>query len=116
MIRKRKWVPFSLLRYPGGKYYALKNILKLISDIDHDEYREPFFGGGTVFFNKKPAKTNIINDKYQDLIFFLKFIKIKKNVDDLTKLFEKTETPSKDNHYNIKIDIPNTPLEKAYKL
>ena len=69
-------MPFSLLRYPGGKFYALKDILPEIEKIKHEEYREPFFGGGTVFFNKTKSSTNWINDKYAELSFFL-FIRSK---------------------------------------
>ena len=52
----------SPLRYPGGKFYALKHIMPYIVCVPHDEYREPFFGGGSVFFAKDKAQYNIIND------------------------------------------------------
>ena len=40
----------SPFRYPGGKFYALKKLLPFVSCVEHDEYREPFIGGGSVFF------------------------------------------------------------------
>ena len=39
----------SPLRYPGGKSRALKQILPLIP-VNMTEFREPFVGGGSVFF------------------------------------------------------------------
>jgi DNA adenine methylase len=51
----------SPLRYPGGK----KKVLPLIQPfwaVPHDEYREPFCGGGNVFLAKAKAAANWIND------------------------------------------------------
>ena len=46
--------------YYGGKQTMLKYIMPLIPD--HRVYDEPFFGGGAVFFAKKEAKCELIND------------------------------------------------------
>ena len=35
-----------LLRYSGGKYYALKQLSKFWENVDHKSYIEPFLGGG----------------------------------------------------------------------
>lgn len=61
----------SPLRYPGGKTRALKTIIPLVPEFD--EYREPFVGGGSVFFSIKqtfPGKTYWINDLNYDLFSF----------------------------------------------
>ena len=108
-------MPFSLLRYPGGKFYALKEILPEIEKIKHEEYREPFFGGGTVFFNKVKSSNNWINDKYGELIFFLKFIKSKENLRLLIKQIENEDIPTKERHAEIKDLKPNNSAEKAFK-
>lgn len=52
----------SPFRYPGGKFYALKHILPFLDVVPHDEFREPFVGGGSVFFGKNKAAVNWIND------------------------------------------------------
>lgn len=54
----RQPIPF---RYPGGKYYAL-SLIAPFWQLRHDEYREPFLGGGSVFFTKPKSKYNILND------------------------------------------------------
>ncbi|MFM7883717.1 MAG: DNA adenine methylase, partial [Microcystis panniformis] len=64
----------SPLRYPGGKSRAIKQILPQIP-VNIREYREPFFGGGSVFFAVKQLfgqqiKTYWINDLNYDLYCF----------------------------------------------
>ena len=67
MIKKnaRKPLPF---RYPGGKFYALDILRPFWESVPHKEYREPFAGGATVFFNKEKAEKNWLNDLDHELI------------------------------------------------
>ncbi len=61
----------SPLRYPGGKSRAVKKIKELVPKFE--EFREPFVGGGSVFFCFKqlfPDKIFWINDKYKELAIF----------------------------------------------
>ena len=58
----------SPFRYAGGKFYALKHIMPFIDAVPHDEYREPFVGGGCIFFAKRKVKYNWINDLETELI------------------------------------------------
>ncbi len=85
MISKKP-LPF---RYPGGKFYALK-LLEPFWSIDHDEYREPFAGGATIFFNKEKASTNWLNDKDDELICCYKTMQNAKTRKSLAEEF-KTE-------------------------
>lgn len=64
----------SPLRYPGGKSRALKQILPLIP-MNIAEFREPFVGGGSVFFAIRSLfhsriKTYWINDFNYDVVCF----------------------------------------------
>ena len=64
----------SPLRYPGGKSRALKQILPLIP-LNISEYREPFVGGGSVFFAIRSLfhsriKTYWMNDLNYDVACF----------------------------------------------
>ena len=104
-----------LLRYSGGKYYALKQLEKFWKKIDHKTYVEVFFGGGAVFWAKPKVKSNIINDIDEELIFFLKFIKSKNNLLKLIKRLEKEPTPSKERHSLIKVMTTKNSLDKAFK-
>ena len=64
----------SPLRYPGGKSRALKQILPLIP-LNIAEFREPFVGGGSVFFAIRSLfhsriKTYWLNDINYDVFCF----------------------------------------------
>lgn len=61
----KKPLPF---RYPGGKYYAMNILQPFWESIEHQEYREPFAGGATVYFNKPKASINWLNDLDSELI------------------------------------------------
>jgi DNA adenine methylase len=60
------------ITYYGGKQNMLKHIRPLIPD--HDLYCESFAGGAAVFFDKDPAKVNVINDLNGELINFYRTI------------------------------------------
>lgn len=69
----------SPLRYPGGKSRALKQILPLIP-MNISEFREPFVGGGSVFFSirslfQNRIKSYWINDLNYDLYCFWKQVR-----------------------------------------
>lgn len=63
----------SPLRYPGGKQKIVSQLLPL-APTDIIEYREPFLGGGSVFFHFKQQKNEIkhwwINDGYKPVANF----------------------------------------------
>ena len=104
----------SPLRYPGGKFYALKHIMPYIECVDHDEYREPFLGGGSVFFAKTKVKYNILNDLEFEIINFYKSILDDEMKCKLIDRFEK-EVANKVRHNEVKQMIPKNALEKAFK-
>ena len=88
----------SPLRYPGGKSRALKKILPLIPS-NMAEFREPFVGGGSVFFAirsifQNSIKSYWINDLNFDLYCFWK--QVRDNVTDLVEELTKTHTTTTD--------------------
>lgn len=56
------------LRYPGSKYNASKFIEPFWANIEFDEYREPFLGGGAVFFKMPKCPYSVLNDLDEDLL------------------------------------------------
>ena len=67
----------SPLRYPGGKSRLSEHLVSLFPK-DFLEYREPFVGGGSVFFEAKqrfPDRRFRINDLFQDLFTFWKMLR-----------------------------------------
>jgi DNA adenine methylase len=49
-----------ILKYPGSKWMLANWIIRHMPK--HQIYLEPFFGSGAILFNKKPSKTETIND------------------------------------------------------
>jgi len=66
-------MPKTPISYYGGKLNMLKHILPLIPN--HEIYTEAFFGGGAVFFAKKPAKSEVINDTNNMVVNFYEVVK-----------------------------------------
>lgn len=61
--------------YYGGKTAILNHILPIIPE--HEVYTEVFFGGGAVFFSKRPAKNETINDKLDLVVNFYRVMQDK---------------------------------------
>jgi len=55
-----------LIPYMGGKFELSRKLIPMIPP--HFRYIEVFLGGGSMFFRKKKAKLNVLNDKHNDLI------------------------------------------------
>ncbi len=88
----------SPLRYPGGKSRALKQILPLIP-VNISEFREPFVGGGSVFFAiqnlfQDRIKSCWINDLNYDLYCFWK--QVRDNGSNLVEVLTETYTTTTD--------------------
>lgn len=108
---KKKPIPF---RYPGGKFYALNLLSPYWLMCPHDEYREPFLGGGSVFFTKSKAKYNILNDIDSELITTYRVMQDQHLRAQLVELVSK-ETASPERWREIRNFIPKNDLEIAYK-
>lgn len=104
----------SPFRYPGGKYYALKHLLPYVTSVPHDEFREPFVGGGSIFFAKPKAAINWINDLEKDLIITYQIISSPNTCEKLCELIE-FEHANRERHDQVKKLSPKTDLEIAFK-
>ncbi|MBI2580714.1 DNA adenine methylase [Candidatus Woesearchaeota archaeon] len=104
----------TLFRYPGGKYYALRILEPFWQQIKHDEYREPFVGGGSVFFAKDKSKYNWLNDKDDELMNTYRIIANPETRRQLINLVQNEEA-SKDRHVSVKNIEPKNDLERAFK-
>ncbi len=63
----------SPLGWFGGKGNMMPKLLPLIPS--HRVYVEPFFGGGSLFFSKKPSLVEIINDLDHNLVNFFRVLR-----------------------------------------
>lgn len=104
----------SPLRFPGSKSKVLKKLQPFLN-IPHYEYREPFVGGGAIFFGKVKAQENWLNDKDINVSNFLEVIQ--NNAEDLCELVSKT-TPTIETWQKYRLDNNNielSPVEKAFR-
>ncbi|KKP76331.1 MAG: M2.BsrBI [Parcubacteria group bacterium GW2011_GWC1_35_21] len=108
---KKVKTPF---RYAGGKYYALKYLLPYIAQIPHEEFREPFVGGGSVFFGKPKVKKNWINDIDAELINTYKVMQDPVKHKELITLLE-NEIATPDRHTQVKESNPRSDIDRAFK-
>lgn len=102
------------LRYPGSKFRAYKYIQPFVENVQHDEYREPFFGSGAVFFQKKLAESNWLNDLDEDLMNFYRIIQ---NESLRNKLMVESSKfiPSKESFEILKASKPQTSYDRALR-
>jgi DNA adenine methylase len=101
-------------RYPGGKHYAIDILRPFWELIDHDDYREPFIGGGSVFFNKPKVAFNWINDIDSELVTTYSVMQCPENRKKLTSLVS-NEIASKERWREVFEFAPKNELEVAYK-
>jgi DNA adenine methylase len=101
-------------RYPGGKFYALEILYPFWSSINHDEYREPLVGGGSVFFNKVKVRYNWLNDIDAELMTTYKILSDPVQREKLLDLLNK-ETASKERWREVFHFQPSNDLEIAYR-
>lgn len=101
-------------RFPGGKYYVLGAIRKFWEEAAHDEYREPFVGGGAVFFAKPKVRFNWINDIDAGLINTYKIMASRSMRKPFTVMLSR-EVANRDRWREMFEFKPKTPLEKAYR-
>ncbi len=103
-----------LFRYPGGKHYAIDILAPFWESVAHDEYREPFVGGGSVFFNKPISKMNWLNDMDKELVTTYKIVSNPKYRTKLIDLLSK-EVASPDRWREVLNSRPQNDLEVAFK-
>ncbi|MCZ6382456.1 DNA adenine methylase [Vibrio parahaemolyticus] len=113
-MSKNKRFPLPL-RYPGGKHYAMNILRPFFGSVEHDEYREPFAGGATVFFNKEKSKYNWLNDKDSELICLYNTLKDRNTRSDFALLFENEPEATKERWKEVFNFQPKNNIEIAWK-
>lgn len=110
---KSKRAPL-LFRYPGGKHYAMDILRPFWSCVDHDEYREPFAGGATVFFNKELAAKTWLNDLDGELITTYKVVADGSGQKSLLERFI-NEVATPERWRQVLNTVPESDLDVAFK-
>jgi DNA adenine methylase len=96
-----------ILKYPGAKWNLAAWIISHFPA--HAHYVEPYFGSGAVFFNKTPAKHEVINDLSGDVVNLFRVMR--EQGAELAGLIEMT--PWAREEYDLSFTIVESPLERA---
>lgn len=96
-----------ILKYPGAKWNLAPWIISHFPA--HAHYVEPFFGSGAVFFNKAPAKHEVINDLSGDVVNLFRVIR--EDGERLAALIEMT--PWAREEYELSYAPCDDPIERA---
>jgi DNA adenine methylase len=96
-----------ILKYPGAKWNLAPWIISHFPA--HAHYVEPFFGSGAVFFNKQPAKHEVINDLSGDVVNLFRVIR--EDGERLAALIEMT--PWAREEYELSYQACDDPMERA---
>ena len=102
------------ISYYGGKQQLAGKIIKILEQSPVQKlYCEPFFGGGAVFFAKKPAEVEVINDVNNCLITFYQVLKT-----DFNSLQKEVETGlhSRNLHRQARVVIDNPDMFSEVKI
>lgn len=76
------------ITYYGGKQLLADTIISLMPE--HKIYVEPFFGGGAVFFKKKPSYLEVINDINDNIVNFYQVCQNNAKFDYLSSMIHST--------------------------
>ena len=109
-----KYFVASPFRYPGGKYYALKHIMPFLECVPHKEYREPFAGGGSVYFAKEKSLFNWLNDLEKKIMNVYSVISDPAQCQALADKIIK-EVATRERHIQMKEMKPRSSFEDAFK-
>lgn len=96
-----------ILKYPGAKWNLAEWIISHFPA--HAHYVEPYFGSGAVFFNKTPAKHEVINDLSGDVVNLFRVIR--EDGERLAALIEMT--PWAREEYELSYTPTEDPMERA---
>lgn len=99
-----------ILKYPGAKWNLAPWIISHFPA--HAHYVEPYFGSGAVFFNKQPAKHEVINDLSGDVVNLFRVIRVRG--EELAALIEMT--PWSREEYELSYQTCDEPMERARRL
>ena len=101
-----------LLRYPGGKFRAAKNIIPYLPD--HRLFVETHCGGGSVTLQKQPSYSEILNDIDGEVV---NLFRVLQNFSQARRLRYKLKyTPCSDQEFELAYEPTKDPVERARRL
>lgn len=102
----------SLFRYYGGKWRVAPWIVSFFPK--HEKYIEPFCGAASVFFAKKKADREVLNDINLEIVNFYRVCQDKQMYNELLHLLN--FTPYSREEYNLSHTPHSNAIESARRL
>ena len=99
------------LKWPGGKRWLAKRIIKTMANRSFQTYYEPFLGGGALFFALRP-QNSVLTDINHDLINT--YYHVKHYPTQLISRLKQLPV-TKTTYYTLREHIPQDPLECAVR-
>jgi len=98
-----------ILRWAGGKSWLVKKLDRFLPKT-FNNYHEPFFGGGSIFFNLRQGNESFLSDVNSDLINA--HSQIREDPDGVLQVLERFRN-TVDDYYRIRETVFSSPIEKA---
>ena len=99
-----------IFRWVGGKTWSLKILNSLISSVNYENYFEPFFGGGALFFSFEQKNKSFLFDLNEDLI--KTYIDIRDRPNELVNKIKSFESNEKF-YYSLRDSNPKNDLDRS---
>lgn len=99
-----------LLKWPGGKRALLQHLLPLAS-IEHQDYFEPFLGGGALFFALRPLASRL-SDNNEELINC--YVEVRDNPSAIVERLSSLKNSTED-YYRIRASVPSDSVDRAVR-
>jgi len=106
-VNTKRLKPF--LRWAGGKNWLIKFLSKLLTEVEINQYHEPFVGGGSVFFYLQ-HQTSFLSDLNPKLIHTYQAVRddVEEVINELN-FYNNTEA----DYYRIRQSNPKSDYKKA---
>lgn len=97
----------SLHAYPGGKGKYYKSIMPLIEETLGDDYREPFFGGGSIGLKIATTKKTRCWFNDRDAAIHAVWTAVATDPEGVKQAVQRLEKPTVEDFRSIKLDFEN---------
>ncbi|WP_334597050.1 DNA adenine methylase [Pseudomonas alvandae] len=100
-----------LIRWPGGKRALVSKITEVFP-LEYDNYYEPFFGGGALFFSMRPGAA-YLSDLNSDLINT--YVSVRDRPAELIEILSSYENNA-EFYYSVRASRPTSELHQSARL
>ena len=100
----------SFIRWAGGKSWLVPYVSELISDLDYNDYYEPFMGGASIFFSLELPHAGCLSDINEELVNA--FCAVRDNPQRIIQYLKEYPVDEK-SYYEIRASEPKGKYQKA---